>query len=546
MAKRIERSLLDATFSSKNTFSLDSVSPGSPKTAIWLCGEGHEWTTAVRKVIQSKQRCPYCQNKRCLSGFNDLATKRPDLLPLYDSDRNPDPNSIQATHNTKVWWRCGEGHSWEEKPFVMDRVEGNPCPECRVLARSIQISAPQLVSWLVHESDSAGPINSRTPIELKCPVGHHFKESPGILKNSPKCPYCDGRKVLPGFNDLATLHPELARDWDDPRPIETISRQSRLRAKWKCQACGYKWESFVYNRSSGYGTCFRCFQQGGSGPQRELTDFVESLGFKPTLNTKAVLSNKLEIDIYIPEKKIAIEFNGLYWHSSTTGSADKMRHFRKWQECEKLGIQLLVVWDDDWVNKTAIVKRMLTERIVERSTPTGISTFEKISQEELHNFMNLTHIHGAGEGEGYALRDSSGSIIDAIVVRESEERSNYLDVVRYSSGILPENFSKILSNIFQREKNLGFVVVSDNSFSDKILLTQLGFVEMGIIAPDFTYLIRDKRVKKYEAEKSERVIFDYGKILWQLARQDPDTPVSDIHVLKRTPVLEDRTHPNEL
>lgn len=500
MGKALERDKLIAVFSDKNEFLLDSVKPGSPKIAIWECPLGHEWKTAVRKVIQNGQRCPYCQNKKCLVGFNDLESQRPDLLKIYDFERNPDPSTIQATHNHPVHWRCSEGHEWEEKPFWVCRTTADPCPVCKKFKKSIAGSHPEMLSWLLNPEDSETDASSRKTISLKCNEGHIFEESPGVFRKDMCCKFCQGTKVLSGFNDLGTLFPQLADEWDDEAPIETVSVQSSLRAKWKCAKCGYRWEAFVYNRTSGSGECFKCAQKSGSKPQRELGDFVESLGFKPQFNVKSVLPSQKELDIYIPELKIGIEYNGIYWHG-TLDEKDKNRHYDKWIECEQAGIKLLVVWSDDWENRQAIVTRMLKSKLGKTSEETVYARNTEIvelSSDEARNFLTVNHIQGYTSGRHYGLRNKSGDPVAVLTVQKYPSMKGYLNIARFATSLhVPGGFTKILSHVEKKEKPRGFVTFSDNSISAGELYSKAGFVNDRVLGADYSYCVKGERVHKF-------------------------------------------------
>lgn len=507
MGEDLRRELLKAHFSSKNDFSLDSVKPGSPRAAFWVCDSGHEWKAAVRKVLKSGQRCPYCQNKRCLAGFNDLASQRPDLLPFYDYMKNPDPSTIQATHNKPLSWRCSEGHGWLERPFVVGRSTGELCPSCKTFKRSIEYRAAAMLPWLAKPEDRAVDASSRTPIALKCPAGHEFKESPGIFRKAVRCKFCEGTKVLSGFNDIKTLFPWLAAEWADEVPMETVSAQSSLRAKWKCPSCGYSWEAYVYNRTSGYGECFKCSAKSGSKPQRELSEFIESFGFRPQLNIRTVLASSKELDIYIPELKLAVEFNGVYWHS-TLDRKKSTRHYDKWRECEAAGIRLFVVWSDDWKDRRLLVERLLKAELGVRDK-SSISAHETVTKPlrsaDAFSFLEANHIRGPASGKSYGL--FHGDLLVAVLVaRKSSSMPGYVTIVRYAAALsVPGGFMKILDFLEDRESPAGFMALSNNAFCEGSLYEASGFMRDRDLPPNYTYNVKGKRVHRLSYRKARFV-----------------------------------------
>ena len=104
----------------------EDVLPGSDKKAWWRCENNHVWKTSVSHRVRGNN-CPYCGNKIVLSGFNDFATRFPDMTSEWDYDKNElKPDQILSGSNKKVWWRCKKGHSWEAT--ISNRIRGTGCP----------------------------------------------------------------------------------------------------------------------------------------------------------------------------------------------------------------------------------------------------------------------------------------------------------------------------------------------------------------------------------------------------------------------------------
>lgn len=97
----------------------------------------------------------------------------------------------------------------------------------------------------------------------------------------------------------------------------------------------------------------------GSLFQENVTTFVQSLDVSYKTNVIGVLPGKLELDIYIPDYKVAIECNGTYWHSSVFLSKDY--HYKKYLACKELGIRLIQVWEYEWDDK---IKRTIIKNII--------------------------------------------------------------------------------------------------------------------------------------------------------------------------------------
>lgn len=112
------------------------VGPGEKRSAWWRCPRGHSYETKIsnrtdkRALENSGNGCPYCMNRKLLPGFNDLETVSPKLAcewhPVYNGILTP--RDVITGSNTKFWWQCSFGHSWQTT--VAHRQNGQNCPVC--------------------------------------------------------------------------------------------------------------------------------------------------------------------------------------------------------------------------------------------------------------------------------------------------------------------------------------------------------------------------------------------------------------------------------
>lgn len=169
------------------------LSYASHRRVWWRCERGHSWCAQVASRTKERTGCPYCAGKQPIAGETDLASRFPTIAAQWDAARNGTltPQSITAYSNRAVWWRCEKGHSYHAT------------------------------------------------------VAHRTKEG-------SDCPYCTGRKVLAGFNDLETLYPCLAAQWHPTRngalTPQQVTRGSHRRVWWQCPL-GHVWRAVVYSRT---------------------------------------------------------------------------------------------------------------------------------------------------------------------------------------------------------------------------------------------------------------------------------------------------------
>lgn len=155
------------------------------------------------------------------------------------------------------------------------------------------------------------------------------------------CPVCSGKVIVPGQNDLESTHPELVKDWDFQKNDllglfpTNVSKGSEKDVFWKCHVCGHSWKTPVYSRAAGSGCPSCTFELGTSLPEQVLYYYIKQL-FPRTCNSyKPSWLLPSEIDLFIPELNLGIEYDGEGYHQSV------LKDVRKDEKCALEGIKIL-------------------------------------------------------------------------------------------------------------------------------------------------------------------------------------------------------------
>ena len=241
----------------------DQVLPGSHRTVWWVCPQGHQWRAQI-KSRTAGSGCPVCANRAVLPGENDLAATFPALARQWHPEKNGalTPHDVTAGAHRKVWWQCEKGHEW--RASVLSRSAGGAgCPVCAgktVLPGENDLAAmfPALAAqWDPGRNgaltpDRVSPCSNRK-VWWRCPRGHPYQAvvAARTMRGSG-CPYCAGRRALPGFNDLATVCPDIAAQWhptlNGGLTPEMVTAGSRKKVWWQCPE-GHVWRAVVYARA---------------------------------------------------------------------------------------------------------------------------------------------------------------------------------------------------------------------------------------------------------------------------------------------------------
>ena len=232
---------------------------GTGKKLDWKCHKGHLFSTSGSHRTRG-QGCPYCSNKKVLKGFNDLETINPEIAK---EAHGWDATTVTVGSGKNRSWKCKIGHVW--KTSINARNRGTGCPYCtntKVLKNfnDLKTNNPELAKEAHGWDPTKVVAGTNKKLEWKCSFGHIWEVAPNIrVSQNQNCPYCSNHQVLKGFNDLATTHPEIAKEahgWDPTKVIAGTNKK----LEWKC-SFGHIWKTTGGHRTGGRG-CPSCAQSG--------------------------------------------------------------------------------------------------------------------------------------------------------------------------------------------------------------------------------------------------------------------------------------------
>lgn len=193
-----------------------------------------------------------------------------------------------------------------------------------------------------------------------CLKNHNYKQS--INRRTSRgysCPYCSGHKALSGYNDFATKYPAIAKEWHPTKngnfKPSDFTYGSGKRVWWKCPV-GHEYQATIRDRGIGKTNCPICNTRNETSfPEQTIFYYIKKV-FPDAINKyDKIFKTSMELDIYIPSRKFAIEYDGAHWHRTED---EHKREVKKYQFCKEHNITLCRVKEhttNHWENVADIV-----------------------------------------------------------------------------------------------------------------------------------------------------------------------------------------------
>ena len=255
---------------------------------------------------------------------------------------------------------------------------------------------------------------------------------------------------------------------------------------------------------------------GKSYSEKELVDFVKSIYFDEIVeNTKRIIPPK-ELDIYIPKMKLAIEYNGLYWHDEN--HVDKNYHLAKTNMCNKKGIDLIHVFEDDWLYKKEIVKSMIASRlgVYKEKIFARKCQIKEIEKDQAKIFFDKNHLQGFAYGDLYLGLVFNDELIQCICINKKGWHDGNVELTRMVTKLNTQvvgGFSKLMKHISDYVE-----YKSITSYVYKAWFNGKGYIESGFKIvkennPSYSYVVNGRRVHKSHFRKNKiKKMFERGEL----------------------------------
>lgn len=297
---------------------------------------------------------------------------------------------------------------------------------------------------------------------------------------------------------------ELTSDY-----VDTVTR-TNLRCL-KCDTTFERHVGAIFNNNARCPTCFPPWANKTSAWQQEVADFVATLVTDVEINNRVVVA-PLELDVYVPSHKFAIECNGLYWHSEAAKRFKSDHVEEKRLLAKEAGVNLLIIFEDEWRDKRHVVESMIAHRLG-RSTSIGARELclQRCQQSNVASLLEKWHLEGhVNSSHAMKLVTNTGDVVGACSLRWARGTNRtVLEIARiaFLPGIhVQGGVGRFVKESLRWTKELGatrLLTYSDNRLGNGSGYSAAGLRLDGTTVPRFWWtdnVVRYDRFK-YRANK---------------------------------------------
>ncbi len=232
----------------------------------------------------------------------------------------------------------------------------------------------------------------------------------------------------------------------------------------------------------------------------EIGDFIESLGVKVERGVKGMIQDNQELDIVLPDHNLAIEFNGLYWHTEEKGKFSDY-HKGKTDWCNKIGYRLIHIWEDDYRERKdkilIYIKHLVGKSTVKRVYGRHCEV-KGIDTATGRKFLDEHHIQGSGPATTYygTFVKKTQELVAVTSFSKGKSNTRNKDMYELTRHATSCTVIGALGKVIKHFNKPTYTFCDDAFFSGNSY-EKAGFVEVGKIAPDYKYVVSNKREHKF-------------------------------------------------
>lgn len=441
------------------------------------------------------QGCPKCAVKSRSEKRKYTTEKFLCKLKKVHGDRYDVSEVKYVNSTTKVVLVCPVHGRFSSRPDML--LNGCGCPEChndmrsRLAAKTKEKfveEVDQLYGGRYDVSD-AEYVNQDTRIKVNCKEHGMFSVVPYKLLHGSHCPSCmkverDGKRK----EEMTIRFIDRGNEVHGRKYV--YDKIEYVNAHTPVEIICPKHGSFMQIPSyhlDGCG-CQRCaLENGCSCGENEVKKFItEMVGCEVLYNNRSLLLNR-ELDVYVPERHVAVEYDGLFWHSEF--NVPQFYHLNKTNDCMDKGVRLIHIFEDEWLYRKEMVKSRL--RYVLGSSELIHSmdcTFGDVESDVADEFLEKNDIDPISTNDRCFGLFLDGNLVQLVCMNGSQ-------IVR-NTMLLNTNVEGGTERLLNEMPYESFLVMVDRRWECREEYESIGFSFLYETQPDFMYVCNDRRVKE--------------------------------------------------
>ena len=399
---------------------------------------------------------------------------------------------------------------------VRSHMEGAICPKCRkvIKKKKPKLTTSQFIKKCQNKYgdkftyENTQFVDYNTPVKINCVKHGEFEVLPKhfIYDSKYGCKFCASESQQLTYEMFLEKAKQIHKNKYDYSKVEYCNSHTKI-----CIICPNHGEFWMTPNAhiSQKQNCPKCIDYT-SAWERELREFIESIGININTNNREILNGK-EIDIFIPSFNIGIECNGVYYHSEAVIS-DKNYHINKTKNAHEKHVQLIHIFEDEWKYKQDIVKSRL-KNILHKNDFKIYSRkceIKNVPNNEVKGFLNENHIQGYVPSKiniGLYYNNELVSLMTFGNLRKnlgSEKQDNVFELLRFCNKLntsVVGGASKLFKYFLNNYNPQKVISYCDLRWSNGMIYHLLNFTLHHTSPPNYFYVINDKRENRFKYRK---------------------------------------------
>jgi hypothetical protein len=239
-----------------------------------------------------------------------------------------------------------------------------------------------------------------------------------------------------------------------------------------------------------------------SSYETEISGWLDSIGIEYHSNTRKIIG-PMELDFFLPDHGIGIEFNGLYWHSKV----ETDYHRKKYEACREAGVHLVMVNEDEWINRSSAIKSRIKHLMGKSDRGVGARklTVCKITGSAANAFFDSNHIQGKTGTISFAVGSYHEDRLVAAMAFNNQRGTGRVELIRFCSDgkSYPGIFSKMFKHSVNEMKYSTVLSFADLRYSTGDVYRKNGFALVHETKPDYRYVWRNQTYHKSSFTKAK-------------------------------------------